>query len=275
MLRDIWEVAGQFGGHLRPLPNRREAAMRCPFCDDKRRHLYLNREKGTYFCQRCGASGGMIDLFVALSGADRQEASRAIFGSGPRRRRHSAELLDNEQLKEMGFTHPHWGRLWSRDPAYARRTANWIWHEWLAWERRKDRVARQIYAALMLFRLGKGESRTNRVTLTGWLATDPKVDHLESGKIVATFTLKVPQPSARDHVDFIPVRAWDKQAEVASLYLTKGRLVAVDGRISVRAYEKNGERRYFTEVTAHSIEFLDAPKASVEEVQFDEQEVPF
>ncbi len=277
MLRDIWEVAGQFGGQLRPLPSRREAVMHCPFCDDKKQHLYLNRDKGTYYCQRCGASGGMIDLYVSLSGVAREEASRVIFGNGPRRKRHPAELLDNEQFKEMGLTRPHWGRLWSRDPAYARRTANWVWHEWLAWERGKDRIARQIYVAMMLSRLGKGESRTNRVTLTGWLANDPKLDHLQSGKLAASFTLKVPQPSARDNVDFIPIRAWDKQAEVASLFLTKGRLVAIDGRISVRAYEKNGERRYFTEVVAHNIEFLDGPPKAVAaaEVQFNEEEVPF
>lgn len=62
------------------------------------------------------------------------------------------------------------------------------------------------------------------------------------------------QPTA----DFINIVVWGKQAENCANYLTKGSLVAVQGRIQTRSYEaKDGTRRYVTEIIASQVEFLE------------------
>ena len=51
---------------------------------------------------------------------------------------------------------------------------------------------------------------------------------------------------------------WGKQAESTANYVTKGKLVAVSGRIQARSYEaKDGTRRYITEVVAEEVQFLE------------------
>lgn len=61
------------------------------------------------------------------------------------------------------------------------------------------------------------------------------------------------QPTA----DFINIVVWGKTAENCANYLAKGRLVAVQGRIQTGSYEKDGIRRYTTEVVATQVEFLE------------------
>jgi single-strand DNA-binding protein len=63
--------------------------------------------------------------------------------------------------------------------------------------------------------------------------------------------------------DFIRVNVWGRQAETAAQYLTKGRMVAVEGGITTGSYKTNtGEMRYTTEVTANHVEFLEKSDSS-------------
>lgn len=93
----------------------------------------------------------------------------------------------------------------------------------------------------------------NSVTLVGRIATDVTLRYTPSGRPVAQFRLAVDRPT-RDKekenrkADFIPVVTWGNAAEAAARYLQKGRLVAVRGRLQVREYEANGQRRWATEV---------------------------
>ena len=78
--------------------------------------------------------------------------------------------------------------------------------------------------------------------------------------------------------DFIPCVVWRKQAENCAKYLAKGSQVAVDGRMQVRTYDKDGERRYITEVVADRVEFLTKAKAQDYqgvEVDADSDDIPF
>ncbi len=97
----------------------------------------------------------------------------------------------------------------------------------------------------------------NRVILIGRLTRDPELKYIP----VASFTLAVDRPfSNKDgekETDFIPIVVWRKQAENCASYLGKGSLVAVEGRIQVRTYEQEGQRRYMTEVVADNVRFLD------------------
>lgn len=105
----------------------------------------------------------------------------------------------------------------------------------------------------------------NRVVLVGRLTRDPELRMTANGKNVCEFSIAVqkrikPQDGSQD-ADFFRVIAWEKTAEYVSNYLTKGRLVAVDGRLQTRKYvAQDGTNREVTEVVADNVQGLDRPK---------------
>ena len=108
----------------------------------------------------------------------------------------------------------------------------------------------------------------NRVELVGRLSRDPELRHTSNGMAVCQINVAISRrvSQGRDpETDFINVVVWDKQAENVARYLSKGRQVAVEGRIQTRSYDNNeGKRTYITEVVANNVEFLgsasDSPK---------------
>ncbi len=108
----------------------------------------------------------------------------------------------------------------------------------------------------------------NRVTLIGRLTADPELRYTLNGKAVAHFTLAVDRrfknAQGERETDFIRIVAWEKSAEFAANYLTKGRLAGVDGRLQTRTYETpQGERRTIAEVVAEAVQALDRPQESL------------
>ncbi len=105
----------------------------------------------------------------------------------------------------------------------------------------------------------------NRVVLVGRLARDPELRSTNTGKSVCDFSLAVskrikPQDGSPD-ADFFRVTAWDKTAEYVAKYLSKGRLVAVDGRLQSRKYTaSDGTNREVVEVIADNVQGLDRPR---------------
>jgi len=101
----------------------------------------------------------------------------------------------------------------------------------------------------------------NKVVLIGRLTADPNLKFTKGGTAVTTFTLAVDRRFKKEgqpEADFIPIVVWGKQAESTANYVTKGKLVAVSGRIQTRSYEaKDGTRRYITEVVCEEIQFLE------------------
>lgn len=102
----------------------------------------------------------------------------------------------------------------------------------------------------------------NTITLLGRLTKDVEVRYTDTGKVIANFTLAVNRPFAdkdgQREADFIPVVLWNKTAEVAGNNVHKGDRLAVVGRIQVRNYtDKNGAKRYVTEVVGDKIEFIE------------------
>ena len=105
----------------------------------------------------------------------------------------------------------------------------------------------------------------NKVILIGRLTADPNLRYTQNGTPVTTFTLAVDKPFAGEDgkrgADFIDIVAWRKLAEVVAQNITKGRLVAVEGRLQIRSYnDQNGIRRKVAEVIANEVKFLDRPK---------------
>lgn len=96
----------------------------------------------------------------------------------------------------------------------------------------------------------------------GRLTRDPEVRYTQSGKACAKFTLAIDRRKSSDgnqQADFIQCVAWEKTAEVISQYCTKGKKIAVEGRIQTRSYDaKDGAKRYVTEIVVNSMEFCDS-----------------
>jgi single-strand DNA-binding protein len=109
----------------------------------------------------------------------------------------------------------------------------------------------------------------NVVTLIGNLATDVDLKAVAGDKKVASFLLAVPRPAKGDEADFIWVSTWDRNAEVCAEHLTKGKRVAVDGRLKSRTWEQEGKRRDAIEVVARNVEFLSPPSELAEVVPFE------
>lgn len=99
----------------------------------------------------------------------------------------------------------------------------------------------------------------NTVILIGRLTKDPEIRVIsQSETTVANFTLAVDRPMAKEKTaDFIRIVCFGKTAELCERFLTKGRQVAVHGRIQTGSYKtQSGETRYTTEVVAERVEFL-------------------
>jgi len=101
----------------------------------------------------------------------------------------------------------------------------------------------------------------NRVILVGRLATDPEVRYTTEGIPVVSFRLAVDRPTRRGmerQTDFFRVVTFRRLAEFVQTYLTKGRLVLVEGRLQVNSYiDRTGQRRTVVDVIASNVQFMD------------------
>ena len=121
----------------------------------------------------------------------------------------------------------------------------------------------------------------NRAILAGRLTADPDVRYTTNEIPVTKFSLAINRPSrnGNQEVDFINVVAWRGLAKICGEYLKKGRLVAVEGRLRINRYEKDGQKRSYAEIVASNMQMLDrkfhkkASDATVEEDEDDEIEV--
>lgn len=103
----------------------------------------------------------------------------------------------------------------------------------------------------------------NKVQLIGNLGHDPEVVELESGVPLVRFSLatkEVYKNSEGDKVEEVqwhPVVAWGKTAEIIRDYVSKGQEIALEGKLVHRSYETDqGEKRYITEVKCHEVLLL-------------------
>jgi single-strand DNA-binding protein len=103
----------------------------------------------------------------------------------------------------------------------------------------------------------------NKVILVGNLGKDPEVRFTPSGRAVAKFSIAtteswMDQESGRqERTEWHNIVVWGKQAESCGQYLAKGRQVFVEGAIRSRSYDdKEGNKRYITEIVAQRVQFL-------------------
>ncbi len=105
----------------------------------------------------------------------------------------------------------------------------------------------------------------NQVMLMGNLTRDPELRNTPSGQSVCSFSLAINRSwqdqsgQAQEAVDYFDVVAWGKLGELVNQYLSKGRKCLVQGRLSQRSWEQEGQKRNKVEVVATDVTFLDGP----------------
>ncbi|WP_045215288.1 single-stranded DNA-binding protein [Desulfonatronovibrio magnus] len=105
----------------------------------------------------------------------------------------------------------------------------------------------------------------NKVILVGRLGQDPKLAYAASGVAVANFSLATDESftdrdgNKVDKTEWHRIVTFGKQAEMCSNYLSKGRLVLVEGSLQTRKWQdQQGQDRYTTEIKALRVQFLDS-----------------
>ena len=100
----------------------------------------------------------------------------------------------------------------------------------------------------------------NRVELIGHVGNEPEIKTFDGGKKLANLTIATNDTYRNDKGDKVEqtewhkVTAWGKTADIIEKYVTKGKEVAIEGKLTHRSYEdKNGEKRYITEVIVNEI----------------------
>lgn len=101
----------------------------------------------------------------------------------------------------------------------------------------------------------------NKIILTGNLTKSVELTKTNNDKVFTSFNLAV-KGRTKEDTDFIPVIVWGASAEYLTKYASKGTKIGVVGRLQVRDYEKDGVKKYITEVVAEDVEIYSFTKDS-------------
>jgi len=103
----------------------------------------------------------------------------------------------------------------------------------------------------------------NKVQLIGHLGKDPEIVNLESGKTLAKFSIATNESYKNANGEKVEntywhnIVAWGRTAQIAEKYLVKGKEVAIEGKLTNRAWDdKDGNNRYTTEVVCNELLML-------------------
>jgi single-strand DNA-binding protein len=103
----------------------------------------------------------------------------------------------------------------------------------------------------------------NKILIIGNLGGDPEMRYVPSGQAVTSFSVATNRRyttadgERHDETEWFRISAWGRLAETCNQFLTKGRQVYVEGRLSSRTYEtRDGQTRFVNEITANDVRFL-------------------
>lgn len=103
----------------------------------------------------------------------------------------------------------------------------------------------------------------NKVILVGRVGRDPEVKNTPSGAQVCNFSVATDESfkdksgERQQHTEWHSIVAWNKLAEICGQYLTKGKLVYIEGSIKTRKWEtESGDKRQATDIVAYSMQML-------------------
>ena len=100
----------------------------------------------------------------------------------------------------------------------------------------------------------------NSVQLIGHVGKEPEIKNLEGGKKLANISIATNEVYYRENGDKVEltqwhrVTAWGKTADIIERFVTKGKEIGIEGKLTHRSYDdKDGNKRYVTEVVANEI----------------------
>lgn len=103
----------------------------------------------------------------------------------------------------------------------------------------------------------------NKVQLIGHVGQDPEIKNFDGGRKLANFSLATNDSYTNskgekvDQTEWHRVTAWGKTAEIIEKYVTKGKEIVIDGKLTYRTYDdKEGIKRYLTEIVANEVLLL-------------------
>ncbi|NRA92277.1 MAG: single-stranded DNA-binding protein [Psychroserpens sp.] len=103
----------------------------------------------------------------------------------------------------------------------------------------------------------------NKVQLIGNLGNDPEIVNLDSGKTLAKFSIATNESYKNAEGEKVTdtqwhnVIAWGKTAEIIEKFVTKGKEIAIEGKLTTRAWDdKDGNKRYTTEIVCNELLLL-------------------
>jgi single-strand DNA-binding protein len=120
----------------------------------------------------------------------------------------------------------------------------------------------------------------NRIQIIGRLGKDPVEKATPKGKKYAFFSVAVDRrwkdSDGKTHkgTDWFNVEAWGRMGEICQKYLSKGRLVYLEGPLRTDRYEKEGEEKFFTKMIARRMQMLDFQDKKEPEPSDLEEEAP-
>lgn len=103
----------------------------------------------------------------------------------------------------------------------------------------------------------------NKVILIGNVGKDPEVNYIKEDLPVAKFTMATSESYTKDgqkvtNTEWHNIVVWRGLAKVVEQYVKKGSKLYIEGKITNRQYEKDGQTKYFTEIVAGQMQMLDS-----------------
>lgn len=114
----------------------------------------------------------------------------------------------------------------------------------------------------------------------GNTTADAEVRYTDGGTAVANFTVAINEKwkdkdgNPKEKAEFIKVVAFGRLAEVCGEYLKKGKQTYVSGSIQTRSWDKDGEKKYMTEIKANVVQFLSSKGEKTEQQHEDPDVAP-
>ena len=95
----------------------------------------------------------------------------------------------------------------------------------------------------------------NKIVVMGRLTRDVELRYTQNQHPVASFTIACDRDLGEKQTDFLDCVAWKKTAEFVNNYFRKGSMAIVSGRLQIREWEKDGNKRKTAEIVVDSIYF--------------------
>ncbi len=97
----------------------------------------------------------------------------------------------------------------------------------------------------------------NKVFLMGNLTRDIELRYTQNGKAVGNSAIAVNRKSGdKEETTFVNIVVWEKSAEILAEHTKKGSPLFIEGRLQVRSWEKDGEKKLSTEVVVETFQFI-------------------